>query len=122
MDKFNEPGYVSPEDDTREEEIIQHEEFVDFCLGLYDEIKCGTRKQRKKAAQTLVILACGMEQALVELADQVGKEKVAVARAADKKPEQPEEQPAATGDAGIGTGHFDVKAPAEEYLVNALTK
>jgi len=59
----NIPGF---DDDTREPEIVEHKEFLDYCLGLYQTFKCSKKKrQRRQAVKTLLILAVGMEQAFV---------------------------------------------------------
>src|SRR5665213_175663 len=63
----NIPGF---DDDTREPEIVEHEEFRDYCLGLYQTFKCSKKKrQRRQAVQTLLILAVAMEQAFVHAAN-----------------------------------------------------
>jgi hypothetical protein len=45
-----------------EPETLTHEEFADYCFDLYDVIKYGTRKQRKRAARKLVLLAVDMRE------------------------------------------------------------
>jgi hypothetical protein len=45
---------------------IHDEVFLDHCLDLYDVIRYGTRKERKYAAQELVVLAAAMKDAFVD--------------------------------------------------------
>lgn len=45
------------EDTLLEPSFISDEEFPDYCLDLYDTIKFGKRKERKKAARKLVTVA-----------------------------------------------------------------
>lgn len=52
-------------------EIIDADAFPDYCLDLYDTIKFGKRKERKRAAQKLVLfaveLAASLDKALDDL-------------------------------------------------------
>ena len=97
MDKFNEPGYVpehlSQEDDTREPEVLMAEEFDAYCLDLYDAIKYGKRKERKRAARTLLALAVQMKDAVLELRDELHdvKEELHAFQFSEFPPDQPED-------------------------------
>jgi len=60
---------TSAMDDTLlEPEIVYTDEFTEYCLDLYEVIKYGKRKDRKRAAQRLVTFAVSLAEAVENLA------------------------------------------------------